>query len=464
MYHLDESGFQKVDKIISLAKENNLRIIFDLVEMWEGAPETSWISWDPYAHEETVKGFEYLVKAFGERYKNEPAIFAWDLTNEPFDRWSDGDMDPLFINWVHKKYKTEDSLQTAWPDYPRAGETWENIQVPAASVNDLYGHRLFDFQLFREDVGYTWTYRLVRALKSTDPNHMVTIGLIQWSVPLKKSSDGPEGYAGFNPMKLAPLLDYVSVHGYNWWDGHAGTYIQGLLRYCYANKPVLLEEFEYHNSTVDATKGSASGWLSWAAYQGPFDTDAQAFLFDSTGTITTTGMNFESKAPSIDPGFANRVPDAAVIDADLRFLLTDGSSPDSMYYRYIAMQNTLSGPLGFNILNLEPPIPTSDTTSEEPSGIHILPNFEITSGYPNPFTEETIIQYQLFKDATVKAEIYDLLGRKIKTMVSENLTPGVHTITWNGKDDAGRNIPDGTYLYFIHADNFVKTGKLILKH
>jgi hypothetical protein len=463
LYTLDEASFQKVDKIIALAKEYDLRIIFDLVEMWEGAPESSWISWDPYANEVTVKGLEYLVTAFGERYRNEPAIFAWDLMNEPFDRWSDGDMDPLWGTWVRKKYITEDSLKSAWPDYPLSGESWESIRVPAESVNNLYDHRLFDFQLFREDVGYTWTYRLVRALRAADPNHMITIGLVQESAQLKKSTGTPGGYPGFNPMKLAPLLDYVSVHGYNWWDEHVGTYIQGLLRYCYANKPVLLEEFEYHSSTVDATQGSASGWVCWAAYQGPFDADAEAFLFDSDGTITTAGMDFESKAPSIDSEFADRLPDDAVIDADLLFILTDGSNPDSMYNRYIGMQGTLSGPLGFNILNLKPPITTSDTTFEEPLIIQVPHNFEIISGYPNPFSEETIIQYELFDDAFVVAEIYDILGKKIKTMVSENQPSGVHTTIWNGKDDAGSDVPSGTYLYYIYTDNFVESSKLILK-
>ncbi|MBA7557689.1 hypothetical protein ES705_50458 [subsurface metagenome] len=89
------------------------------------------------------------------------------------------------------------------------------------------------------------------------------------------------------------------MHGYNWWDEHDGTYIQGLLRYSFADKPMLLEEFEYKSSTIDASLGSASGWVSWAAYQGIFDPDPEAFLFDSDGTITASGMAFQSKASVI---------------------------------------------------------------------------------------------------------------------------------------------------------------------
>ena len=84
--------------------------------------------------------------------------------------------------------------------------------------------------------------------------------------------------------------------------------------------------------------------------------------------------------------------------------------------------------------------------------------------YPNPFSDATIIQYQLITDAFVKAEIYDTQGRKIKTMVSENQSFGVHTITWNGKNDAGKVVPSGAYVYRIYADNYLETGKLILEH
>ena len=76
LFTLDESSFQVVDKIIALAKEYDLRIIFDLVEVWEGATDAGWLSWDYYSDETSMQGLEFLLTAFGNRYADEPAIFA----------------------------------------------------------------------------------------------------------------------------------------------------------------------------------------------------------------------------------------------------------------------------------------------------------------------------------------------------------------------------------------------------
>lgn len=360
LFQLDETSFHKVDKIIELAKEHNLRIIFDLVEVWEGAPD--WMSWEYYADEATLQGLEFLVSAFGQRYASEPNIFAWDLINEPHVRWSDAHMDQLWIEWVHVKYLTLDSLRAAWDDYPRPSETWRNIKVPEEFINKFRDQRLFDFQLFREDVAHKWTERLVKAIRKKDPNHLITVGLIQWSAPIKKSGDHPGSYPAFNPHKIAPLVDYISIHGYNWWDENVGTYIRGLLRFCYTNKPVLLEEFEYRSVTIDETWNSASGWLAWACYQGPFDPNPEAFLFDFNENLTNSGRAFQQKALSSKGQIPSRIADAARIDADLKDLVTSADRPDSLYARYVETQKNLSSPLGFNILNLKPPIISSDTS------------------------------------------------------------------------------------------------------
>jgi hypothetical protein len=460
-YTLDEASFQKVDKIISLAKEYDLRIIFDLVEVWEGAPQTGWLSWDYYSDEVSLDGLEYLVKAFGDRYKDEPAIFAWDLTNEPYVKWTDGPMDALWIDWIHLKYANEDSLSDAWPDYPLSGENWDNPYIPSETTNNPNDQRLFDFQLFRDDVAYNWTKRLVEAIREVDSKHMITVGLIQWSIPFKQNIEQPGGYAGFNPQKIAPLLDYVSVHGYDWWDEHAGTYIQGLLRYCYANKPVLLEEFEYHNSTVDETLGSASGWVSWAAYAGPSETDPEAYLFDSDGTINAAGTAFQAKASSIKSITPGREPDAALIDTDLKNLLTETGTMDQLYNNYILMQDGLSGPVGFNFINFEPPI-LFPNTEEEPNALELPHNRYRVASYPNPFTEETSIQYQLAKESEVTLEIYNSLGQRLNTLCHEKQPPGSYSASWEGKDSNGRSVSTGIYFYRLEIDDFVVVNEIVL--
>ncbi len=145
LFQLKESSFKTLDTLITVSKKNNLYIIFDLLDTWEGEP--SWQSWEYFADDQTIQGFEYFLKAIGERYKDEPTIFSWDLLNEPEVRGPDsGIMGDLFGVWIRFKYGTEDSLKSAWSDYPLSGESWQQIKTPSYNNfvdQESYGSNVF---------------------------------------------------------------------------------------------------------------------------------------------------------------------------------------------------------------------------------------------------------------------------------------------------------------------------------
>ncbi len=62
----------------------------------------------------------------------------------------------------------------------------------------------------------------------------------------------------------------------------------------------------------------------------------------------------------------------------------------------------------------------------------------------------------------VNLEIYDLLGRKVRTLVSQDLAAGFHKAVWDATDDMGRQLSGGLYIYRIQADSFTKTMKMVL--
>ena len=72
--------------------------------------------------------------------------------------------------------------------------------------------RLRDYQRFRESIAGEWTRRQAAAIRAADPEALVTVGLIQWSVPLNLA--GPWHYAAFRPRQIAPWLDFLEVHFY----------------------------------------------------------------------------------------------------------------------------------------------------------------------------------------------------------------------------------------------------------
>ena len=62
----------------------------------------------------------------------------------------------------------------------------------------------------------------------------------------------------------------------------------------------------------------------------------------------------------------------------------------------------------------------------------------------------------------VNIEIYNLKGQRIKALVDEKLSSGNHFAVWTGKDDNGKPVASGVYLYKMRTGNYTSTKKMIL--
>ena len=75
--------------------------------------------------------------------------------------------------------------------------------------------------------------------------------------------------------------------------------------------------------------------------------------------------------------------------------------------------------------------------------------FSLSQNYPNPFNPATEIKYTLPKTAKVTLAIYNTLGQKVKTLVSQRQDAGQYKTIWDATDDSGRKAASGVYLYQI---------------
>jgi hypothetical protein len=92
-----------------------------------------------------------------------------------------------------------------------------------------------------------------------------------------------------------------------------------------------------------------------------------------------------------------------------------------------------------------------------------LPNeFSLGQNYPNPFNPATTITFKLPREANVTLEVYDVLGREIRTLATGVLRPGAHNYTWDGKDAKGTQVPSGVYFYQLRTDGFIQTKAMML--
>jgi hypothetical protein len=84
-------------------------------------------------------------------------------------------------------------------------------------------------------------------------------------------------------------------------------------------------------------------------------------------------------------------------------------------------------------------------------------DFYLSQNYPNPFNAQTRIEYSLASPSQVNLEIYDILGRRIETLVNEIQQPGVQSVIWDAED-----MPSGIYFYRIQAGGCIETKKMNL--
>ena len=96
------------------------------------------------------------------------------------------------------------------------------------------------------------------------------------------------------------------------------------------------------------------------------------------------------------------------------------------------------------------------TSSKNKSGM-ILNKFILNQNYPNPFNPKTVICWQIATSSDANLSVYNMLGQKVVTLVSERQLPGRYKIEWN----AGA-MASGTYYYRLIAGNFVDTKKLVV--
>jgi endo-1,4-beta-mannosidase len=289
---IDEAALKKLDALIEIARKSGIRLILTGPDHWEGVP--AYWKPDRFAGEESLRALDCFWRTLGERYRGEPALFAWDLLNEPHMPWFVEEWRPAWTQWLKARYGNQESTQ----------EIWANAAVPEDKA-DRGNPRLLDWQLFREHLADQWVRRQVETLRKADPTHLVTVGYIQWSYPLVRTGN-PSLYAAFNPRRQAQWFDFLCMHFYpvlggpfesqEAWDKNL-AYLQTVLAYCHAGKPVILGEYGWYGggaprglpsltedrqarwivAEIEASRRVSAGWLSWPFADTPTSTDMSQF-------------------------------------------------------------------------------------------------------------------------------------------------------------------------------------------
>ena len=86
----------------------------------------------------------------------------------------------------------------------------------------------------------------------------------------------------------------------------------------------------------------------------------------------------------------------------------------------------------------------------------------LNGNYPNPFNPETTISYDLKDAASVRLKVYNIKGQLVRNLVHAEQAAGCYRIVFDGRDDRGKSLASGIYLYRLTAGRYSSTRKMIL--
>ena len=161
-----------------------------------------------------------------------------------------------------------------------------------------------------------------------------------------------------------------------------------------------------------------------------------------------------------DNGDVEWGPTLATIDSDLDLFTNGIELQDPTGEWKIGDPNPGDAEL---VTNPGDPTSKPEETGIDPMGNADTPSvFRMDQNYPNPFNPTTSIRFSVPLTAWISLTIFNTRGEIVRHAVNEYLRAGQYSVVWNGKDDSGRSVSSGIYLYRLRAENYALTRSMLL--
>ncbi len=105
---------------------------------------------------------------------------------------------------------------------------------------------------------------------------------------------------------------------------------------------------------------------------------------------------------------------------------------------------------------------TEKAAIHDEAGPQVPGSFALEQNYPNPFNSSTLIRFELPVAINVRIKIFNTMGQHIATVVDRNFEAGYHQITWDGRDQVGRDLSSGIYFYQVEAGELMMMRRMLL--
>ena len=238
------------------------------------------------------------------------------------------------------------------------------------------------------------------------------------------------------------------------------------------------------SSVVDDGAGNASFTLGYS-----FDADVAGFQFDllSDGVFTLTGaeggactesgfmvstnetgrvIGFSLTGATIAAGMGDFITLSGTYDVSANGTIvnltaledcdSDGSPACDSDDTRMVLSDTDAAALESSFVSSSWTVGDGTLDNEQPLA------FALSANYPNPFNPSTTIDYSVAAAGDVSIIVYDMMGREVRSLVSDFATPGAYSIVWDATNNEGLSVSAGMYVYKMISGNFVEVNKMLL--
>ena len=335
-------------------------------------------------------------------------------------------------------------------------------------------------------IGYIDEYYDNKSDATTATIISVTEGSIYSSknITLDKGAIIKGTITGSGPLNHMQVFAYYVPNKYEWLNMTGVTNSSGVYRltglrsgawkvFCYADTIFAWEWYNNASSWNSATSvnvsapdsvtgkdfslengGSISGHV-YDAGANPIN-DCQVIAFDTSFGWSGQGMRGTNTNSSGYYKIGGLRTGSYTVEAS--------TACDNQFYNHkdsITSANLVSVTMPGNVTGIDFNI-ASAVEEDEDQAVSTPGTFDLRQNYPNPFNPETEIEYVLHKSAQVSLTIYNLLGQKVRTLLSERQPVGSYKIFWDGKNEQGKTSSSGIYFYRLEVNGVPQTKRMVL--
>ena len=301
------------------------------------------------------------------------------------------------------------------------------------------------------------------------------VGTSNYEYPMGVIGSALNGVTMYNPCAAPGDLIENEASTFDLYNGHPTGPAMGNTYHYHTNSPGPLEVLEHKGLVTNTTPGSAEIEVFGINCDGvvvlgcteldeeavdPTDWDAQnGHVHDMVGADGT--VYFEDR-------YHTHICYTEITDAD-----TDGDSPNDnlgydqheftpeiSYYEtpgYAGLHNNTSYD---RCLALSVPVEPDNGWVSLDDDVMIPGEFALYNNYPNPFNPTTVLDYDIPENTFVNITVYDMMGRRVKTLVNANQSAGFKSVVWDATNFVGQPVAAGVYMYRIVAGDFRQTKKM----